>query len=83
MFRSCPQNFTAAGLENTSEEFSAGPATEWRRSSPIPRIAEAGRPRAWLSRPGDEGALQVLSAWAPCYAAASALAPNAKKRIML
>ena len=41
MFRSCPQILRLLAWRTPCEEFSAGPATEWRRSSPIPRMHHA------------------------------------------
>jgi hypothetical protein len=66
--------------EPSSEEF--WPSRQ--RSSAFPQAEEAGLPDAWLSRPGGEGLCFAGAVrWALCYAAASALAPNTKKRIML
>src|SRR6266576_3835428 len=40
-----PANFTVLVWRTPSAQFSAESATEWRRASPIPQIAEAGLPR--------------------------------------
>src|SRR6266567_7051612 len=39
-----PANFTVLVWRTPSAEFSAESATEWRRATPIPHIAEAGLP---------------------------------------
>src|SRR6266550_394907 len=57
MFRSRPQVLRLLVWRSPSAEFSAESATEWRRASPIPQIAEAGLPRCLADATRRRGAL--------------------------